>query len=42
VDAVEPRISELLKAYPRMPSTVIGERIDRMDAVDPHLVATGR
>jgi transposase len=27
VDAVEPRIRELLKAYPRMPSTVIAERI---------------
>jgi transposase len=27
VDAVEPRIRELLKAYPRMPATVIAERI---------------
>jgi len=27
VDAVEPRIRELLRAYPRMPSTVIAERI---------------
>jgi transposase len=27
VDAFEPRIRELLKAYPRMPATVIGERI---------------
>lgn len=27
VDAVESRIRELLKAYPRMPATVIGERI---------------
>jgi transposase len=28
VDAFEPRIRELLRAYPTMPSTVIGERID--------------
>ena len=27
VDAVEPRIRELLQAYPRMPATVIAERI---------------
>jgi transposase len=27
VDAVEPRIRELLKAYPMMPATVIAERI---------------
>ena len=27
VDAVEPRIRELLKAYPTMPATVIAERI---------------
>jgi transposase len=27
VDAVEPRIRELLRAYPRMPATVIAERI---------------
>lgn len=27
VDAVEPQIRELLKAYPRMPATVIAERI---------------
>jgi transposase len=27
VDAAEPRIRELLKAYPRMPATVIAERI---------------
>ena len=27
VDVVEPRIRELLKAYPRMPATVIAERI---------------
>jgi len=27
VDAVEPRIRELLKVYPRMPATVIAERI---------------
>ena len=27
VDAVEPRVRELLKAYPTMPSTVIAERI---------------
>ena len=27
VDAVEPRIRELLAAYPRMPATVIAERI---------------
>lgn len=27
-DAFEPRIRELLKQYPRMPATVIGERID--------------
>jgi transposase len=27
VDEVEPRIRELLQAYPRMPATVIGERI---------------
>src|SRR6478752_10716616 len=27
VDAVEPRIRELLKLYPRMPATVIAERI---------------
>lgn len=27
VDAVEPRIRELLQAYPTMPATVIGERI---------------
>jgi transposase len=27
VDAVEPRIRELLKAYPRMPATVIAERV---------------
>ena len=27
VDAVEPRIRELLPAYPRMPATVIAERI---------------
>ncbi len=27
VDAVEPRIRELLRAYPTMPATVIGERI---------------
>src|SRR3954451_145109 len=27
VDEVEPRIRELLKAYPMMPATVIGERI---------------
>ena len=27
VDAVEPRIRELLKAYPAMPATVIAERI---------------
>jgi transposase len=28
VDEAEPRIRELLAAYPRMPATVIGERID--------------
>jgi transposase len=28
VDAVEPRIRELLKAYPTMPATVIAERIE--------------
>jgi len=27
VDAAEPRIRELLRAYPRMPATVIAERI---------------
>ena len=27
VDAVEPQIRELLKAYPTMPATVIAERI---------------
>jgi transposase len=27
VDAVEPRIRELLQAYPTMPATVIAERI---------------
>ena len=27
VDEVEPRIRELLRAYPRMPATVIAERI---------------
>jgi transposase len=27
VDGVEPRIRELLQAYPRMPATVIAERI---------------
>src|SRR5690349_9628470 len=27
VDAVEPRIRELLRAYPRMPATVIAERV---------------
>ena len=27
VDAVEPRIRELLRAYPMMPATVIAERI---------------
>jgi hypothetical protein len=27
VDVFEPAIRELLRAYPRMPSTVIGERI---------------
>jgi transposase len=27
VDAVEPRVRELLRAYPRMPATVIAERI---------------
>ena len=27
VDEVEPRIRELLQAYPRMPATVIAERI---------------
>jgi transposase len=27
VDAVEPRIRELFQAYPRMPATVIAERI---------------
>jgi transposase len=27
VDEAEPRIRELLAAYPRMPATVIGERI---------------
>src|SRR3982074_1749072 len=27
VDAVEPRIRELLRAYPTMPATVIAERI---------------
>jgi transposase len=27
VDAVQPRIRELLQAYPRMPATVIAERI---------------
>jgi len=27
VDAVEPRMRELLKAYPSMPATVIAERI---------------
>jgi transposase len=27
VDAVEPRIRELLRAYPAMPATVIAERI---------------
>jgi transposase len=27
VDAVEPRIRELLQAYPRMPATVIAERV---------------
>src|SRR6478672_12326797 len=28
VDEVEPRIRELLQAYPRMPATVIAERIE--------------
>ena len=28
VDAVEPRVRELLRAYPTMPATVIAERID--------------
>ena len=27
MDAVEPRIRELLQAYPTMPATVIAERI---------------
>jgi transposase len=27
VDGFEPRIRELLQAYPRMPATVIGERV---------------
>ena len=27
VDAVEPQIRELLRAYPRMPATVIAERV---------------
>ena len=28
VDEVEPRIRELLQSYPRMPATVIAERIE--------------
>jgi transposase len=28
VDAFEPRIRELLAAYPTMPATVIAERVD--------------
>ena len=34
VDAVEPRIRELLQAYPTMPATVIAERIG-WTALDP-------
>ena len=34
MDAVEPRIRELLQAYPTMPATVIAERIG-WDAVGP-------
>jgi transposase len=33
VDAVEPRIRELLQAYPRMPATVIAERIGWQNSV---------
>ena len=40
VDAVEPRIRELLQAYPTMPATVIAERIG-WDAVDPGAERTG-
>ena len=35
VDAAEPRIRELLKAYPAMPATVIAERIGWDDAEGP-------
>lgn len=40
VDAVEPRIRELLQAYPRVPATVIAERV-RLDWVDSGAVAAG-
>jgi Helix-turn-helix domain of resolvase len=40
VDAVEPRIRELLQACPTMPATVIAER-DRLDSLDPRAVWTG-
>ena len=33
VDAAEPRIRELLTAYPQMPSTVIGERIGWQNSI---------
>jgi hypothetical protein len=33
VDAAEPRIRELLAAYPRMPATVIAERIGWQNSV---------
>ena len=32
-DAAEPRIRELLKAYPTMPATVIGERIGWLHSI---------
>ena len=40
VDEVEPRIRELLQAYPTMPATVIAERIG-WDPVDPGALGAG-
>ena len=41
VDAAEPRIRELLRAYPTMPAAVIAEA-DRVAAVDPGAEGPGR
>ena len=39
VDGFEPRIRELLRAFPRMPATVIAERIGWL--LDPHVEQPG-